>query len=680
MELIQAESGRYYPSEGNMNDQLRTLIIGSSLVLAACDPGDEIDLEQDEQAEASSEEEFRTLDGLDPDCVDVNAPIIVRIDPSLTTCEFTGFANFDANWDAASLFEDGSPMLQGLSDPLPLSSPLRTFCRYDYTGTRAAQHTNYAHFLGHLKGGNSPSGVDGPSAATDCPVIYPMTDEGLDTAHGRAALHKAFMASVNAISDNDLENVPRFHTELVLLDTVAEGETPQNEHGLLLEKLAADVACPGDPQSCMSRIRHVLVTPRVPDNDYAIADWTGGSVGYMHEFSMGLAFALRDWAETNLDRDEQYRRRLVVSAAIGADPRHPLASDPDYAPAQSAIVALQAAYCMGAAVYAAAGNTRDNSCPNTEEYMLAPARYEGLTVPTIAECSTWGYVPDKLNHTYADGTPLIHAVGGLDGDDPIANHRRLAHPRLAATAANAISSDGTVAITGTSVGTVVAAATHHLWWSLEPEATGAAVSGEIYTTGNSVLRFADDGLFVGQKIRRLSVCHAVSSLLGGLDCKSGELDPDNLDEYVEAVEDAIDFADQFDNLIVGANTLEGNEPDCSEDPTFDTFIRPQPDRPDCAYCNIKSDAVGNKTLNMSIENHSWTVNLDVVGATLYTYNVTGPTTTFDLAAVVNDINNANPANVIQVSIGTGSPASAVLEFEYSDGYTSTKQSNPIPLL
>lgn len=681
-----------------MHDQLRQIIIGSSLALGACEMQDELEIEQpeldqptehdaiDEVASASSAE-LRFMDGIDADCVDVEAPIITRINPALTSCEFVGFVNFESKWSPASLFDEGSPMLEGLAGPLPANSPLREFCRYDYIGDGVDLYDDYADFMTYLKGANPPAGVDGDSAAVDCPVIGPMTDQGLDTAAGRTALHEAFMANLNMVATDKFENVTRHDTRLVLLDTVAEGYTPYNEHGLQLEQLIANIACPDDTATCMDWIEHVLVTPRVPEDSYAFTNWRGGNVGYMHEFSMGLAFALLDWAETNLPLPQQDRQRLVVSAAVGADPNHPIASDPAYAPAQSAIVALQAAYCMGAVVYAAAGNTRDNSCANAETQMLAPASYETFVVPTTGQCVSWGYIADDAAHTFLPGSPLIHAVGGLNGhDEPIANHRRDAHPRLHATASDAISEDGTVAITGTSVATAAAAGTHLLMWSLEPEQTGSEVAAHLYTTGYSIGENADDGMYVGQPIRRLSICHALADELN-LSCAALPPDPNgNLDDYATATEDAIDVADLAELLIGPGAGPKGYEPDCSAGPQFEVFIKPQPERPACASCSGTLNGGGGGSnshmLNMSIANQAWTIDLDVTNAYLHTYDAAGIATTFNLAAVVPSINAANPYNVIQVPFEIATPVSAVLEFVYYDAanYTYTKQANSIPLL
>jgi hypothetical protein len=675
-----------------MHDSLRYVIIGSSLVLGACDHEEEFELDQGElgqptdhqsvdEVAASPSGELRAVAGLDLDCVYVEAPIIARINPALTACKFAGFEqNFGTKWEAASLFEEGSPMLESIPYALPVHSPLREFCRYEYIGNASDPYNDYAAFIGHLKGGNAPNGVDGPSAAIDCPVIAPMTDEGLNTANGRAALHQAFMNNIDAVTAADLDGVPRYDMKLVLLDTVAEGVTPYNEHGLQLEQLIADIACPGDTATCLGWIEHVLVMPRVPEDDFATADWSGGNVGYMHEFAMGVGFAVLDWAGPNLALPLAERERLVMSAAVGADPNHPIASDPAYAPAQSAIVALQAAYCMGATVYAAAGNTRDNSCPNDETEMLAPARYESVLAPTAAQCSSWGYVQDNPGYTYLIGSPLIHAVGGVDGlDQPIANHRRDAHPRLAATASDAISSNGTVAITGTSVATAVVAGTHLLRWSLDPNRSGPRVAKDFHTTGYATGDFADAGLYINAPIRRLGVCHAVTDLLG-LSCSSMAPDPANFDDYLVATEEAIAAADLADLLIEGDAGV-GVEADCSEGPVFDVFIKPQPQRPACAHCGgILAAAGDTHMLNMSIAQQLWTQNLDVTSAYLHTYDAAGSATTFDLGAVVPNINNANPTNVIQVQFTVPAPASAVLEFVYSDGYTYTKQSNPIPLL
>lgn len=694
-----------------MYDQLRPLIIGSSLVLGACESERDLDLDLDQPAldqptahgsidevGAASEAGFRALEGLDVDCVDVKAPIIVRIDPFATACKFNGFeGSFGTKWETVSLFDEGSPMLQSLASALPTNSPLRQFCRYDYIGGASDPYTDYAEFINYLRGPNQPNGVDGDSAAIDCPVIAPMTgdgtgdgaDEGLNTADGRAALHRAFMTNLHAIPAGDLENVTRRPTRLVLLDTVAEGVAPYNEHGLQLEQLIADIACPGDPATCMDWIEHVLVMPRVPEDDYASADWSGGNVGYMHEFSMGLAFALLDWADTNLALPLEQRERLVLSAALGADPNHPIASDPQYAPAQSAIVALQAAYCMGAVVYAAAGNTRDNSCPNAETQMLAPASYETFVVPTPSQCSSWGYLADNPSHTYLNGSPLIHAVGGLDGSDqPIANHRREAHPRLHATASDAISSEGTVKLTGTSVATAAAAGAHLLRWSIEPDESGSSVARRLYNTGYAIGQNADSGKYVGLPIRRLGICQALADLLP-LQCEDPAPDPHgNLADYALTVEDAIADADLAGLLWQPLNkALTGSQPDCSGGPVFDVFVKPQPERPTCSNCsgtlNGGNGGGGNNhMLNMSIANEEWKADLVVTSAYLHTYNPVGMSTTFDLADVVDDINLADPTIVIQVPFEVPGPVAAVLEFVYfnADDGRYTSQSNTIPLL
>jgi hypothetical protein len=686
-----------------MHDHLRQLIIGSSLVLGACDPGDELDLEQEEQDQptehdavdelaSSSEAELRLIDGLDPDCVDVNGPIIMRIDPFVTTCEFDGFAAFDNKWDHVPLFEDGSPMLSGLGATLPVASPLREFCRYEYVGQASTRLTDYIDFMSYLKGVEPPDGVYGDGAAIDCPVISPMTDEGLDTAAGREALHDAFMANIHAIRAEDMANVVQKPMRLVLLDTVAEGIAPYNAHGEQLEQFIADIACPANPATCLDWIEHVLVMPRKADENYADAHWSdgGGEIGYVNEFSAQLAYALLDWAGPNLLLPINQRTRLVMSAAVGADPNHPIATDPNYAPAQSVIVALQAAYCMGAVVYAAAGNTRDNSCPNAQSGMLFPANLENVAVPTTAQCSSWGYAPDRQPaYTYTVGTPLIYAMGGVDGKDQwIANHLPEAHPRLHATASGAISSNGTVAITGTSVATGVGAAAHLLRWTVNPDIPGANVARHFYNTGYDIGEIADSGMHVNKPIRRLAVCQGMTDLLP-IGCAPLPPDPNgNLGQYQLAIEDAIAAADLAGLLWEPlAEPVTGSQPDCSEGPEFDVFVRPQPERPHCDNCSgtLSGGAGGgnNHMLNMSIANEQWTEDLVVTSAYLHTYNVVGGTTTFELGeVVVDDINDAEPTNVIQVPFQVAAPASAVIEFVYYDALLDrySKQSNPIPLL
>ncbi|HVI02127.1 MAG TPA: hypothetical protein VM869_25615 [Enhygromyxa sp.] len=686
-----------------MHDHLRHLIIGSSLVLGACELEAETELEQPalgqptehdavDEIASSSEAELRLIDGLDPDCVDVNGPIIVRIDPYTTTCEFDGFATFDAKWDHVTLFEAGSPMLQALGATLPLNSPLREFCRYEYVGPASSREAAYIDFMGYLKGVEPPEGVDGDGAAIDCPVIAPMTDQGLDTAAGREALHEAFMANIHALSAADMANVVQREMRFVLLDTVDEGVAPYNEHGLHLEQLIADIACPASPATCLSWIKHVLVMPRKADEDYSVAHWNdgGGDIGYVNEFSAQLVYGLLDWAGPNLLLPINQRTRLVMSAAVGADPNHPIATDPDYAPGQSMIDALEAAYCMGAVVYAAAGNTRDSSCPNAETQMLAPANLESFAVPTAAQCSSWGYAPDRSPvSTYTVGTPLIHAMGGLDGNDrDIANQREDAHPRMHATASGAVHSNGSGAMTGTSVAAAVGAAAHFLRWTINPNIPGAYVARRFYNTGHDIGEVADSGMYVTQPIRRLAICQGMSDLLP-LTCAPLPPDPHgNLDDYALAIEDAIADAD-FAGLLLPeepiSSPLVGDQPDCSEGPALDVFVKPQPDRPVCAYCEGTvggGGAMNAHMLNMSIASEQWASDLEVTGAYLHVYAGDGSTTTFNLADVVDEINDAVPANVIQVPFTFVAPIAASLEFSYYDALNDryVKQANPIPLL
>ena len=71
---------------------LRHLIIGSSLVLSACDSADEFEIAQPEPNQHASADEVTTAsasersyeDGLDPDCVQVLASIIMRVDLCLS--------------------------------------------------------------------------------------------------------------------------------------------------------------------------------------------------------------------------------------------------------------------------------------------------------------------------------------------------------------------------------------------------------------------------------------------------------------------------------------------------------------------------------------------------------------------------------------------------------------------
>src|SRR5690606_30927345 len=144
----------------------------------------------------------------------------------------------------------------------------------------------------------------------------------------------------------------------------------------------------------------------------------------------------------------------------------------------------------GALMVAAAGNTKNELCPEQYVGALAPARFEALAAPTGFECWLLGHNPQWTQSypIFAGGggnyVPLVHAVGGLDeSDEMLINSRLEAMPRLAALGASGIVDPGAEALSGTSVSAAVTSATAALLWSYRPELRPDEVMQLIYDSG-----------------------------------------------------------------------------------------------------------------------------------------------------------------------------------------------------
>ena len=670
-----------------------TIITAATLLLAGCGLGEDDNFDLPEGADpveasapageiaANPGEAIPASDPLtylDKECF--GAPVIgILNDYNTGDCKLDG--GLPEDWSGVSLFAEGSPQTQGLGLSVP--GQLNAYCRYEYSGA-SDWHTAYDALLESIEDyGEMPL----ESLSADCLAYGPMA--GLDDQTVVDALEQAFTLNI----DNQQELFAKAEYETVhmaMLDTVDQqgwlgGTDPGNLHGLQMRGLAEGIACPDSIPHCEETLTQVLVTPR--DREYR-PDWSAGDeLGVLSDFSLGVYVAVQKWREEQLGQNRH--ERLILNASVGADFQAILAADISHGSMASAVAVLNMAACYGVIVVASAGNVRDESCPAGEDGMLAPAIFESIMMPDLDTCVALGYEPDwdlgKWPVFPPPGVdrPLVYGVGGVDGfDDEINNARGASAPRIVATAANAISPGGDTPLTGTSVGSVVVAATAKLGWGLDPSLRPDELMEAIYSSGYDIGRPAEDGNWAfAENQRRVSVCAALDAVSGGgFGCEARAPDASgNIGGFADATGDIVDDP----GTLLKEHDDGGNlhAPICDATPLSEV-LTPQPEIPACAYCTAGIDAgagSNNDFVLVDIDAYYQGIPSDpddmIVGIKLILD--VGKELTFK-AHVVDAIRD-DPTTEVHV-VYFHAPAGvtkAALQFELADGDTQT---NTIPVV
>ncbi len=327
----------------------------------------------------------------------------------------------------------------------------------------------------------------------DCLVVVPAADVERDRT---LRLRDHFLNKVGAVP------VPpnaRPTVRLALLDTSPTSPTspkatitgaPQDHppaadgsrHGYTLANLAAEMLCAGGASSgCAVQITSRLALPvkRFNASQWQPGDRAakgeGGYVGSLGDLAVAIRDELEEW-DPGLGIDH-----LVMNLALGWDPAHfggRKNQVKDMYPAVQAVYwALQKAACQDVLVVAAAGN------------LLGGQRESGPLLP-----AGWETREPRCAGSAGNYRPLLYAAGGVRSDDrPLANARPGGMPRLVAFGDHAVSwssqGQATATLTGSSVATIVTAATAAAVWDAQRRLVPPAVlehhqvMDELYRTG-----------------------------------------------------------------------------------------------------------------------------------------------------------------------------------------------------
>jgi hypothetical protein len=310
---------------------------------------------------------------------------------------------------------------------------------------------------------------------------------------------------------------------VAVLDTAARAfasnEQDRFAHGRVVGTIALDLSCPEgiDGPACRVGVANHLATPRISATKVDRVD--GGYYGTATELAQALFAAVGAW------RSDTAQGNLVVNLSLGwhesfGGPYGTVRDLP--APVRAVQAMITDASCRGAVLIAAAGNAGLGTGP------LYPAGWEAKPAPTMDECrvhqgsgAQWrGDAPSFRSSTYR---PLVYAVGGVDAaDNPLANGRPGARPRLAgyghAVTTNDSRTPFTPPMSGTSVSTAVVSGIVAAAWGYRPLLGAHQIMEVVYRSAVPLGATADfclGGRCGSHEVRRVSLCAAVPSPIAG---------------------------------------------------------------------------------------------------------------------------------------------------------------------
>jgi hypothetical protein len=594
-----------------------------------------------------------------------------------------------AQWQASNLFESGSPGVEALLEAVP--TQLERYCAYDYVGPEGQVTSAYAVLTTAV---NNYPFMDATTLSADCRGEFEQGDL-YDVSIG-AELRAAFLTNIgwDMGAQVDLVHDDRETIDVAIVDTVSQEAAdsptiePANGHGLQMAALIREVDCPAGRSDCVDAVRHILAMPR---NDWSSApDWVvGGNHGSQGDLAMGVYQAVQDWRERRLDDPATSSPRLVINLSIGWEQIGNESLESTRGPHASVLAAMRFASCHGALLVAAAGNTKDELCPDQYPGPLAPASFEALAAPTALQCAALGHVPLWTNDypIFATGgsyAPLVHAVGGLDEfDEALINARAEAMPRLAALGANGIVDPGAESLSGTSVSAAVTSATAALLWSYRPELRPDQIMQLIYAAGWSTGESSDFALTGNPSVRRVSVCAALDDACTGQSsscpipgCTATAPAPDGNLSAVDAAVEAV-LADPQTNVETFQSAASAEYPTC-EPPVgmgSNDLASPQPEIPLCSRCGLAKAGgflPNDDDLSMTID-PSYAG--QIVAVRLFLMDAAGTPSAIGLdPEVVESLNSQPyPVDITRVLVEASTAQSAALNFLLADGSMQTNQ-------
>lgn len=286
-------------------------------------------------------------------------------------------------------------------------------------------------------------------------------------------------------------------------------------HGYQMAELGQHIVCDKTGQCVAALSSRLALELRYDEAGNLISDVVnGGTFGTVGWFAEAVRREVQSWEEQCAKGGW---RPLVLGMAVGwlaAYGGAGLDFEGWSLPVQTAYEALADAHCRDVGLVAAAGNTSGGATNN--EGPLLPAGWEQLPALSNDEC--WvraGTEPRGVG--LASYRPFLFAMGGLDAvAAPLALSRPQGNPRQVAFADHATvfsaSGDQVPVITGTSVSTIVGAASAAVVWAHQPEFGFADVMWAAYGGGqplNLVADFCLGGGACTDRLHWVTTCSAV---------------------------------------------------------------------------------------------------------------------------------------------------------------------------
>lgn len=372
------------------------------------------------------------------------------------------------------------------------------------------------------------------------------------------------------------------------------------------------------------------------------------------------------------------------------------ATNPALTPAEEALfLTLSWASCQRVLAIAAAGNTRGGACAETGP--MGPAAWEALPATTFGDCEAM-LEPDELGPS-ADFQPnrLVYSAGGVGTDGmPIVNARPLSEPRRVLHASRVSvpvsASEYSTPLTGTSVASASLSAIAAQYWGLHPKLSAAevitaidsacpSVDGQcaVPDTGTVPLIRADDVLSQLYSQPTITLVNpSAPNVVANPSPVSGP--------YLTSPTNAV-----HDDRECTTFSFSG-APSVSGDPWPE--LSPQPDKPICPTCSIRTSSPSSAQLSLQLEADYRPRVLPSV-AVLELHLVSGAVTQVDLdlanhtsctttpctVALANyDHPDPNVGGTLADYVSSAAVVAATVSFYVDDGQTTQLVGNEIDVI
>ncbi len=581
--------------------------------------------------------------------------------PTATDCSLDPSLGLSDDWKGEPLF-----------DTKVIDSPVtRKYCRYQLQALDGNDDgVVESPAIGNCDALRTTLAGEGITVEPDLYVVSPQSTELGDLVHTAAQEH--FLSQVGRPGVSN----PGNNVKLALVDT---GYGDPFEHGDTLLSIAEALFCPGIagicayhivpslglpftctfPEQCIVNVDQCvdgqeIGCPKVFNGITFIA--VHGKKGTPSSVAIGIRDSLANWIRSaNAPTD-----RLVINLSLGWSGIYNGNDEESRLGFEAFLTQAKEATCLGAILVAASGNST-GAIPN-DTGPLYPAALNDYPAPTYKECLALldpNFPPNPDNFPpIGVEQPLVYAVGAIDSGEAWMLTRPNARAIFAAYGDHAAAGVQSAVLSGSSVASVVAAASLASAWEYAPNLAPYEIAELVYDSGRSLQSAADfclesektDGLCPVS--RRISVCDAITAACTyagncppaeELDCKpllqtqmalppivldpthKVEIDIDTLDQTVLDTEALCGAQGYMLYHELGADVSElcpqVTLPSIQRSPWTD----PQPEGQNCEACVMEFNSPGTLHVAVDVASWVWSEDRDSMGVQQLAGNLTEAT-------------------------------------------------------